>query len=353
MRTWKTKRSCVYQTNSAPEPCEELWIFKLPDISLLTLLMFVHVFLFFFPALDQQVAVISTIAGVISSPPYVSTKAGYENEVVAKVAVIVVPGVGAGNMAWMNACSLKWTRCMAWPQMVEISGKKVKQNSLEQQLVFFSLFWGGMLFFFGGESGHGCLSPRRYLIGTFSQVTVTGTNNQLFLKSYHSRTHKTRTCIKVMKVYLITYHTHTTYHIGVIHRTDIHIFITHTHMNDPQKCPYCRCFHMPLWGIYPENPWFRPSYPKDEHPTLWDSTRRCRTWLRWDGPRSTAAEDQNSETSGADIDEGFFLVDLFWLGSVWVEDMLVLMYLFIQDLLLFCVFGILFFSFFFHRFLFS
>lgn len=107
MRTWKTKRSCVYQTNSAPEPCEELWIFKLPDISLLTLLMFVHVFLFFFPALDQQVAVISTIAGVISSPPYVSTKAGYENEVVAKVAVIVVPGVGAGNMAWMNACSLK------------------------------------------------------------------------------------------------------------------------------------------------------------------------------------------------------------------------------------------------------
>lgn len=47
MRTWKTKRPCVYQTNSAPEPCEELWIFKLPDISLLILIMFVHVFPFF------------------------------------------------------------------------------------------------------------------------------------------------------------------------------------------------------------------------------------------------------------------------------------------------------------------
>ena len=61
-----------------------------------------------------------------------------------------------------------------------------------------------------------------------------------------------------MKVYLIRYITHTRYHIRVIHCTYIHIYLSHTHthiyiytyMNDPQTCPYCRCFHMPLWGIF-------------------------------------------------------------------------------------------------------
>lgn len=72
--------------------------------------------------------------------------------------------------------------------------------------------------------------------------------------------------------------------------------------------------YAPLRHFFPENPWFRPSYPKDEHPTLWDSTRWCRTWLRWDGPRSTAAEDQNSETSGADIDDVFFFGRSFLVG---------------------------------------
>ena len=115
-RTWKTIKGhvSIIWTNSAPEP----WIldFQVAWISPDTFLFwFITVFLFFMCGLFmyQQVAVISTIAGVISSRLYVSTKAGYENAVVAKVDLTVVPGVGAGNTAWMNACSLKWTRYMA------------------------------------------------------------------------------------------------------------------------------------------------------------------------------------------------------------------------------------------------